>query len=56
VDPVVALTAQHLLTLDVAAAPVTKTYAAAVSISAIAPNACQGATFAIPVVLTGRSL
>jgi hypothetical protein len=56
--PVVTLTAQHLLTLDVAAAPagpVTTTYAGTVAISAIAPNACQGATFAIPVVLTGRS-
>jgi hypothetical protein len=53
--PVVTLTAQHNLMLDVNGTPVSKTYAGTVAISAIAPNACQGATFAIPVVLTGRS-
>jgi hypothetical protein len=53
--PIATLTAQHGLTLDVDSTAVTKTYAAAVSIAATAPNACQGATFEIPVVLTGRS-
>lgn len=32
-----------------------RTIAKVVSISSSAPNGCQGATFAIPVVLTGRS-
>ena len=54
---VVTLTAQHPnpgLAVGTST-DVTKTYPAAVSMSASAPNACQGATFTIPVVLTGRS-
>ena len=52
---VVTLTAQHNLTLDVDATAVTRAFAHAVSISVTAPSACQGATFEIPVILTGRS-
>jgi hypothetical protein len=52
---VVTLTAQHNLTLDVDATAVTRNYPNAVSLDASAPNACQGATFEIPVLLTGRS-
>lgn len=41
------------LTIDVTTADVTRTFPSVVSISSSAANGCQGATFAIPVTLTG---
>lgn len=44
------------LSITVNTTAVTRTVTRAVAIASNAPNTCQGATFTIPVVLTGRSI